>query len=397
MKKSYKKLSEKDKTLHAQFSRYGRNAREWMRKCALLLPEIERNRVWEKKGFDDIYEYAAKLAGMGHDAVNDSLRILKKIEDKPELMKVVEEKGLLAVKPVATIATPETAKFWAEKAKIMSRHTLETYVRELVKQEGVLSKNSNQIIIGEDYSETNVTISQNGLFMLKTDNVGRSGTAEIPDFPQQEAITILVDNEIAEQLKKLKGQGDWNELIKELLKLREEKLTSELKEIEQKEIKKIIKKKNKIVVAVKQNDGSEIEGTILNEGTKTTKAMMAAAEQNNDSSETKVHKNELYKAKNHQPSSRIKKYVLHKTNHTCAFPGCTKPAEHLHHTERFGISGRHDPDKIIPLCKEHHELAHDGLIENEDEQPNEWGIRLEADMTDYKYTIDQQVAKYRRN
>ena len=50
--------------LHARFVNYGRNAREWTRKCVILLPEIERERVWEKKGFESIYVYAAKLAGM---------------------------------------------------------------------------------------------------------------------------------------------------------------------------------------------------------------------------------------------------------------------------------------------------------------------------------------------
>ena len=337
-----KKLSEKDKTLHRQFSRYGRNAREWTRKCALLLPEIERNRVWEKKGFFSIYEYAAKLAGMGHDAVNDSLRILKKIEDKPELMKIVEEKGLAFARPIATIATKETAGFWAGKAKIMSKNTFETYVREIKK----LEKNAKQ----------------NGL----------SGEAKTFNFPQQEAVTILIEPQVAEQLRKLKGQGEWNDLMKEFLKLREEKLNAELKEIEQKETKKVIKKKNKMVVA---------------------------AEQNGNNGETEISKNDLYKAENHQPSSKIKKYVLHKTNHTCAFPGCTKPAEHLHHTERFGITGRHNPEKIIPLCKEHHELAHDGLIENEDAAPSEWRVRRDTDfayINDIKFLIDQRVAEYRR-
>jgi len=357
-----KKLSEKDKTLHTQFSRYGRNAREWMRKCVLLLPEIERNRVWEKKGFDDIYEYAAKLAGMGHDAVNDSLRILKKIEDKPLLMEVVEQKGINCIKPIVNLIDENNEKFWAEKAKIMSKNTLQVYAKA-----------------------------------FRDD--GRTGPSEMLDFPQKKAILILIDADVAERLEKLKGGGDWNDLMKEFLKLREEKLAAELKEIERKEIKKIIKKKNKTVDEVKQNEGSEIGGTILNEGMKTMKTMMAAAEQNNDNSETTVHKNDLYKAKNHQPSTKIKKYVLHKTNHTCAFPGCTKPAEHLHHTERFSISGRHDPDKIIPLCKEHHELAHDGLIENEDAVPSEWRVRRDTDfayINDIKFLIDQRVAEYKR-
>jgi len=130
-----KKLSEKDKTLHVQFSRYGRNAREWMRKCVLLLPEIERSRVWNKKGFGSIYEYAAKLAGMSRETVNDSLRVLKKIEDKPLLKEVVEEKGIRIVKAIVNLVDDSNEKFWAEKAKTMSLHTLEVYKKAILEKE----------------------------------------------------------------------------------------------------------------------------------------------------------------------------------------------------------------------------------------------------------------------
>lgn len=124
------KLSNQDQILHQQFSEYGRNAKEWMRKCELLLPEIERRRIWRKKGCGSIYEYAAKMAGMSRARVDDSLRIFHKIEDKPLLLKLAEEKGLQRVRPVATIATLDDESFWVEKAKRMSKNTLETYVHD---------------------------------------------------------------------------------------------------------------------------------------------------------------------------------------------------------------------------------------------------------------------------
>ncbi|MFA6992001.1 MAG: HNH endonuclease signature motif containing protein [Candidatus Gracilibacteria bacterium] len=330
-----KKLSPKIITLHAQFSRYGRNAREWMRKCVLLLPEIERNRVWEKKGFSSIYEYAAKLAGMSRETVNEGLRVLRKIEDKPELMRVVKQKGLLAVKPVVAIATVEDAKFWASKAMNMSRHTLETYVKEL--------KN------------------QNGLFEPQNSAGGRSGTAKNTNFPQQEAIEILVDKDVAEQLKKLKGSGDWNELMKQFLELRNNEVMRLKKEAEQK-FEEIEAKKRQSCVGAK----------VLTKP-KSTRSV----------------------------PSKIQKYSFYKTNHTCAFPGCTKPAETLHHTDRFAITRKHEPDKIIPLCKAHHDLVHNGLIENENAEPAEWRImRVDNEhgpnINNYKSVIDQQVAEYRR-
>lgn len=37
--------------LHEKFREYGRNAKEWQRKCILLLSEIARHEVWKIKGF----------------------------------------------------------------------------------------------------------------------------------------------------------------------------------------------------------------------------------------------------------------------------------------------------------------------------------------------------------
>src|SRR3989338_4598906 len=116
--------------LHSQFCEYGANARQWLRKCSLMLPDIEKHEVWRKKGFGTIYEYAAKLASMSRGQVDDALYILRKIENKPALLKVVEEKGINSVRPVVAIATQDDQKYWAEKAMEMSHHTLATYVRE---------------------------------------------------------------------------------------------------------------------------------------------------------------------------------------------------------------------------------------------------------------------------
>lgn len=123
------KLNSADQILHRQFSEYGLNAREWLRKCALLLPEIDRRQIWKKKGCSSIYEYAAKLAGMSRGMVDEALWVLRKAENHPELMKVIEEKGVHRVRPIISLTTPETASFWAEKARSMSKNTLETYAK----------------------------------------------------------------------------------------------------------------------------------------------------------------------------------------------------------------------------------------------------------------------------
>ena len=333
-----KKLSEKDRRLHEQFSTYGKNAREWMRKCVLLLPEIERNRVWEKKGFRDIYEYSAKLAGMNRDTVNDSLRVLRKIEDKPLLMKVVEQKGINCIKPIVNLINENNQKFWAEKAKIMSQHTLAAYAKAICEQEqrGAPSGNTN-------FTHQKAVLSF--------------------DFP--EISTIQLSSKIKEKLEKLKGEKSWDNLFEQFLKLHEKEIERLKKEAEEKfeEMEMIAKRSRK------------------------------TGEIKNDSKV--LHEKSINKKSRYIPA-KIKKYVISKTNGTCTFPGCAKQAEILHHTERFAITHKHNPNKIVPLCRDHERMAHLGLIENEERSPSEWVTKREPDKIDYKYLIDNMVAEYRK-
>jgi len=122
-------MEKHDLQIHQEFSEYGRNAREWMRRCVLLLPEIDRRQIWKKRHFGSIYEYAAKLAGMSRATVEDGLRIMKKVEKLPALKELVESRGINRVRPIVALVNSENQDFWAEKAKQMSRHTLETYVQ----------------------------------------------------------------------------------------------------------------------------------------------------------------------------------------------------------------------------------------------------------------------------
>lgn len=164
-----------------KFQAYGKNAREWVRRCQLLLPEIARRKIWKKKGFGSIYEYAAKLAGMSRYSVDNALWVLRKIEDKPELQRVVEEKGIERVRPIANVATKEDESFWAERAREMSKHVLETFVRE--------RKMSNR---------------ENSCPGAKTQ-------------PEKVTVSMDLDLKLAAQLENLKGDGTWEDLMKRLL------------------------------------------------------------------------------------------------------------------------------------------------------------------------------------
>lgn len=319
-------------TLHTQFVQYGKNAREWIRKCEMLLPHIEKYRVWEEKGYLSIYHYAAVLAGMNKEKVRDSLLTHSKIADKPELLEIAQLKGLAAVRPIASIATAKTANFWAQKAEVMSKNTLETYVREFKKQSDENSNNEN-LKTGKGLAGA----TGNG---PRTELELEMQTETSP--PRQKSIIIQLNEDTLSKVEKLKGSNTWEEIISELLKIREEKLEDEKPE--------------------------------------TVKV---------------VAKDELGYHSRPAPA-KIIKYVLKRTNGQCNFPGCNKPHKLKHHTDRYALNKEHNPDTYFPLCREHERLAHLGLIENEENDPSTWKIRAEADTTDARYKIDQKVQKFRQ-
>ncbi|MEK7126488.1 MAG: HNH endonuclease signature motif containing protein [Patescibacteria group bacterium] len=294
--------SEKFNHLHQKFVEYGRNAKEWMRKCVLLLPEIEKYKVWKKKGFSCIYEYTAKLAGMSRDSVDEALRVLKKISDKPILLKIVEEKGLQRVRPIATIATVENQKFWAEKANSMSKNALETYVK--------------------DY---------------RSQFLPREAAQSVNQQENYEALTMNLKPETVSKLKKM-HTGNWDELMQKFIKLYEKNLEQELEQ-----------------------------------------------EKPAPATDTSSH-----------IPKKIQNYVLKRSHGKCEFPNCTRDYKHLHHTNRYSSNKIHDPDQIVALCEAHHDLAHRGLIDNEDQEINTWRILKEPDYTNLNWYIDQQIATHRR-
>ena len=310
-----KKIDGRVQELHAKFVGYGRNAREWVRKCVMLLPEIERERVWEKKGFGSVYEYAGKLAGMSREMVNDALRVLRATENMPAIRAVIEERGINAVKPVVTALTAENEMFWAEKVRSMSQHALQVFRHEL---EGQVSDN------------------------------GRGAPSENVDSSQQQAIYVVMslDPELAVQLEKLcvASGGDWNVAMRKLLEARNAVLEQEQPEA---------------VDASSRHIPVEIE-----------------------------------------------RFVIKRSGGVCEFPKCTRKYVILHHTQRFVLEEVHDPARLVALCVAHERLVHLGLIAYEEERPDKWAVRKEADKgseeteeskhAKAKYAVDQKVQKFRR-
>lgn len=77
-----------------------------------------------------------------------------------------------------------------------------------------------------------------------------------------------------------------------------------------------------------------------------------------------------------------KRQAIAKTNGKCAVDHCCKPFDHIHHLVPFSVCKSHD--SIIPICKEHHEMAHNGLIDIQKNKVEMGGLSV-VDLTYRKF------------
>ncbi len=64
----------------------------------------------------------------------------------------------------------------------------------------------------------------------------------------------------------------------------------------------------------------------------------------------------LSNSESRQASAKERRDALTVTNGKCSVPGCNRPAEEIHHSKPWSIFRKHD--ELEPLCRPHHELAH---------------------------------------
>jgi hypothetical protein len=91
------------------------------------------------------------------------------------------------------------------------------------------------------------------------------------------------------------------------------------------------------------------------------------------------------KTNNRYIAAKTKMKIKQKYDNKCSYPDCNKKTEHLHHIERFSKCKNHN--KLVPLCKIHHEFAHNNLIANEFDSPEYWKLNFAptTNIIDLKY------------
>jgi len=183
---------------------YGKRTLLWRRKFMGLLPEVQRRRLYEKRGCSSVFEFAAKLAGLSEEQVRLVLRLEKRFENKPALHEILVEgqASLSKLARVASLANSQNEMELAEKVRLLSQKALETLVRD-----------------ERDFRNGNG--SSQPLF-----EVGPVRT---------HALDFAVSEEVAEELNRLHKQGqDVNKILLDLLKQRKEKIQEKKDELAEK-------------------------------------------------------------------------------------------------------------------------------------------------------------------
>jgi len=292
-----------DSQLYQKCKKYGGNARLWMRKFEGLLPEVCRRRLYRRRGFASIHEFAAKLAGMSHPKVDRILQLSRKLEDKPKLREVFEsgEAGYSKVARVAYVAKPETDQMWAEKVQNESKLQLEMAVR---------SEESAKTVPGHSFqSELMAGVSAE-------DEAG--GQAEV--LAKDEAWTNLnfhVDPKVERKFRALKQKLE------------------------------------------KESGEAMSYGEVLGK-------LMEMVEKGGEVREEKVEikvcpdcaEKKAREAKGKTAPVSVKRLVLARQGNRCARVGCVHPPSELHHKNGYALTGSHSLEGLEYLCEKHHKLAH---------------------------------------
>lgn len=285
-----------DEKLYTLCKRYSKFIRYGRQKFIGLLPEVYKSRMFERKGFGTIYEFAAKLAYMSREQVDLVLNLNKRFEDKPALQSLLlnGEASVNKLARVVSIATAENQEVIAAQVKILPQKALETLVRD----EKSAAKINDEYGLQEPLLDCKSLRAQTILSKLR------------------------IDAELVEKIYELQAKGiDINDMIRKMLENREAGIATAKNAEGEKALANGVE--GKIQVAgedVRTKDGGRMRSRYI--------------------------------------SVKVRKILREDHGDKCSMPACRKPARQIHHTQRFALAGVHDPRYMAPLCVEHHKIAH---------------------------------------
>ena len=297
-----------DKQILCKCKKYGTQTLLWRQKFIGLLPEVARRRLYEKKGFNSVFEFGKRMAGLSEAQIRVALNLERRFEDKPMLKSMLVD-GKVSISKLArvvSVATVENDYVLAKSAEVLSKSSLDVLVKDVKRaQLGV-----GEVVDGFGRVGCAVELkSQNGLFEPKS---------EVKSLPGQRLktnINILMNlnlsSEVVGKLSELKDKGmDVNEIILDLLEKREEEI-------------------------------------VENKAMESAKTLAKEAKRRADG-----------KGPTRRLTVGIKKVLKQEFGDKCGYAGCMREAKNIHHKLPFSVTGSNDPRLLMPLCREHHDIIH---------------------------------------
>lgn len=266
-----------------------------------LLPEVNRRRLYEKRGSSSVFEFAKKLAGLSEEQVRTALNLDRNFENKPILKSLLVngEVSINKLVRITSVVTKENEVFWANQVKILPNRALETLVKD-EKLNRINTPGPNQV---QNKNSLHKPIFDDSELHVQLEKKENNSTDNQPKVQINLHNDPQLSKEVKQKLFELQQKGiDINQLILTMLQKRELEIAQEKEQL-----------------------------------TKEVHAERAATR---------------------YIPIKIKKLIRKEHGTKCSIKTCSKPAEQIHHTQRFSLSHVHDPHYLAPLCKEHHVIAH---------------------------------------
>lgn len=385
--------------------KYGLQAKLWRMKFCGLLPEVCKRRLYEKKRFSSIFEFALILGGLSEHQVRLVLNLEKRFEEMPHLHELLVE-GKVSVNKLArvvSVAKIENEEFWANQCKNLSNRALEVLVND-EKKLGKILENSSSKIGDENFDLSFESRGRNSLFqnlhaptqnIFAKDSFDSAHHAKLQNglhASQNEDKSLHVqtfglENKFTNNTKVAGGVENFgdkktfrNQAANGEVSLTESepynveiqvKFMALVPKLDQKIKMKILELSEKgidvnvVLAEILESREQDIErrkkGIIKEQTSSLKNTQKYNAETSESEGNGDVPKPQT--ASRHIPvETRRVLQLEHGTK--CSVPTCEQLAADIHHSQRFVLMknsvplAAHDPRYLAPMCKEHHQIAH---------------------------------------
>lgn len=401
--------------------KYGLQAKLWRQKFCGLLPEVCKRRLYEKKRFRTIFEFGLILGGLSEHQVRLVLNLDKRFEEMPHLHSLLVE-GKVSVNKLArvvSVANTENEEFLSHQVRNLSQKALETLVRDMQIRNGIALNNElvdiqfqrhgmkslfhvpenflrsideKNIALGSEMQTGDAVqisgatdVRQNGFLKSLNNNKSlRAQTFGIDNNSHKEANSLSVDKSInsSNSINNLKcTDATSGKFLGKNVDVMSDNTTREHEpynvDVQIKFMALVPKLDQKIKARIlelseKGIDVNSVLAVILEE------REQDILQRKNEIVESKIGSKNIVDARVSEAggkdgkSQTASRYIPVNTRRVlqlehgtkCSIATCSKMAEQIHHSQRFGLMknsapmAAHDPRYLAPMCKEHHQIAH---------------------------------------